>query len=283
MLRLAQMGAQGRHRAGQVLHRRGELRRRRVGKVVDAAIVPEGALAADEGEAQFALAGPRVDDLQKPHLPRGGGVRAAAGHVLKIADGDDADVLFHRGRLAQGHASKRLLVRERANDGHVALYVFIDGILERAQFFLGDARAAVGEVGVDARHLRAQVQADDVAAELPPDGVGQHVLAAVLLHVVEAARPVDLAVNFASHAQGRVHAVEHVAVLHEHIKDVRPAQRARIVGLAAGGGIKGRAVEADEICVLVGGAIRHPRVEGSQVGIVIVKALCHAVHLLHPS
>ena len=80
-------------------------------------------------------------------------MRAAAGHVLKIADGDDADVLFHRGRLAQGHASKRLLVRERANDGHVALYVFVDGILEGAQFFLRDARAAAGQVGVDARHL----------------------------------------------------------------------------------------------------------------------------------
>ena len=210
-------------------------------------------------------------------------MRAAAGHVLKIADGDDADMLFHRGRLAQGHAFERLLVRERANDGHVALYVFIDGILERAQFFLGDARAAVGEVGVDAGHLRAQVQADDVTAELLPDGVGQHVFAAVLLHVVEAARPVDLAVNFASHVQGRVRAVEDIAVLHKHIKDVRPAQRARVVGLAAGSGIKGRAVKADEICICVGGAVRHPRVEGSPIGIVIVKALCHAVHLLHPS
>ena len=210
-------------------------------------------------------------------------MRAAAGHVLKIADGDDAYVLFHRGRLAQGHASKHLRVRKRTDDGHVALYVFVDGILERAQFFLGDARAAAGQVGVDARDLRAQVQADDVAAELPPDGVGQHVFAAVLLHVVEAARPVDLAVDFASHVQGRVRAVEDIAVLHEHIQYVRPAQRARVVGLAAGSGIKGRAVEADEICIFVGGAIRHPRVEGGQIGIVIVKALCHAVHLLHPS
>ena len=210
-------------------------------------------------------------------------MRAAAGHVLKIADGDDADVLLDRGRLAQGHAPERLRVRERADDGHVTLYVFIDSIFKSAQFLRRDVRAAAGEVRVDARHFRAQVQANDVAAELPPDGVGQHVLAAVLLHVVEAARPVDLAVNVAARRQGRVHAVEHVAVPHEHIKDVRPAQRTRVVGLAAGGGIKGRAVEADEICIPVGGAIRHPRVKGSQVGIVIVKALSHAVHLLHPS
>ena len=202
-------------------------------------------------------------------------MRAAASHVLKIADGDDANVLLDRRRLAQGHLRERIRVRECASDGHVALYLFVYVVLQGAQFPGAYAHAAPGQVGVDAGNLRAQMQADDMAAKLPPDGVGQHVLARVLLHMVKAARPINFAMHRLPHRQGRVHAVRHVAVFHKYIQYVRPAQRARVIRLAAGGGIKGGLVEMDEIAAAIRHAIHHPRVKRRQIGVIVIQALCH--------
>src|SRR3990172_7210645 len=75
------------------------------------------------------------------------------------------------------------------------------------------------------------------------EGLRENMLAGVLLHVIEAARPVDLALNFGGldgpryHVQNRLVALADNHIFHWHTVD-----RAAIVRLAAGGGI--------EICLI---------------------------------
>ena len=102
------------------------------------------------------------------------------------------------GGLRSGIFARVCASGKEQTTGHIALDIFVDRVLQGAQLLRRNMRAAIGKVGVDAGRLGAQVQADDVPAQLPPDGVGKHVLAAVLLHMVKAARPVDLTANFAA-------------------------------------------------------------------------------------
>ena len=117
----------------------------------------------------------------------------------------------------------------------------------------------------------AHVQPDGHPAQQPPQGAGDHVVPGVLLHVVEPAGPVDLPAHRNAHSQRRVGHVPYVAVLpHQHIQHMNAVQRARVVGLPAGGGIEGAAVQAQAIAPIAGFAFDHLRVEFGQVSVVIV-------------
>lgn len=70
-------------------------------------------------------------------------------------------------------------------------------------------------------------------------------LATVLLHVIEAAWPVDAAID-AARRNRAIDDVEYIIVFEvANIEHIRFAEPAKIVGLAAGGGVEMRLVEQD--------------------------------------
>ena len=91
------------------------------------------------------------------------------------------------------------------------------------------------------------MEADRARREQLLDYGGQQVLAGVLLHVIEAARPVDEAVHDRAHLRGNaadhVHHVAHVVVL--HLDDRCAGEGAEVVWLSAGGWVERRAIEPD--------------------------------------
>ena len=71
----------------------------------------------------------------------------------------------------------------------------------------------------------------------------------MLLHVVEAAGPVDLGSDFAV-CKRRVEDMGHALFLVDYLDDVRAAERSDVEGLAAGGGIECSAVQIDAAAVV---------------------------------
>ena len=92
------------------------------------------------------------------------------------------------------------------------------------------------------------MEADGSDVRQPVEGRRQNVLARVLLHVVEAACPVDRAGHCLPDAyRGRIRVVDHmsdVAVLEiENVDDGPGPELPSIEGLSPGGRIEGRAIE----------------------------------------
>ena len=289
ILRVLRARVQRIHLLRQAFPARGQRARRRRGSVVHFSEIQERAHAAHERQPQLSPARARVDDLHKPDLPGARRMRAAAGAELLVADLHHAYMLLHRRRLAQGKRLQLLFVRKPAANGHVRLNVAVHVVLQRAQLLRRQAHAPVRQLHVDRRIVLSQMQADRVPGKMPPAGSGQHVLAGVLLHVVEAARPVDAPLDPLSDGQRRVYHVPHFAVLvHVHVHDARAAQRACVVGLPAAGGIKRAAIQPHAPRVLLRLARQHRRVKFLQIGIVVIQSLRHAsrrlryFHLLYP-
>jgi hypothetical protein len=91
-------------------------------------------------------------------------------------------------------------------------------LLGRAYLFNGQ----VGAIQVNRHALPAQVEADRFRLGHADEGLGEDVLAGVLLHVVEAARPVNLARRHARR-DGRIEHVQHrfVALAHDNVHHPR--------------------------------------------------------------
>lgn len=77
------------------------------------------------------------------------------------------------------------------------------------------------------------MKADVVAVEALADEARADVLARMLLHVVKAARPVDLAGDALSHLEGLVTKVRDDAAFLVDLEHVRLAQNAGVIRLAA--------------------------------------------------
>ena len=105
-------------------------------------------------------------------------------------------------------------------------------------------------VEVDRDDVRAHVEADVVAVEALADEARADVLARMLLHVVEAARPVDLAGDALSHFKGLVTKVRDDAVFLVDLEHVRLAQNAGVIRLAAALGVEGRLREHNGVAAL---------------------------------
>ena len=242
------------------------------------AVVPVRPHAADEAQPQLSALRRGGDDLHQADLPGGAGVRAAAGHHLEVAHGHDAHVLLHRGLFAQRKRSQLLRVREPAADGRVHLDALVYVVLDLRDQLRAHVGRAVGKLHVDAGDLRAQVQADGHAAGQLVHRPGDHVLAAVLLHVIPAPRPVDAPVHHFAHAQRRVHLVPDLALrVHEHVRDARVVDRAGVVGLTAGGGIERGSVQRNDVFAVSQLRAHDLRVKFGQIGIVVIESLSHVV------
>ena len=115
--------------------------------------------------------------------------------------------------------------------------------------------------------MEAHVVAGEAGAEHP----GNDVLAAVLLHVVEAAVPVDGAGEGGADLHRDIHGVENRAVLLLDVQDLRLAQGAEVTGLAAALRVEGRAVQGHEEAIFAGVTAEDPGGEGFQVGVGVVE------------
>ena len=124
-----------------------------------------------------------------------------------------------------------------------------------------DARRAAGikrgHADVDGGGFDAHVEAErGQRVQLLEDGREQ-VLAGVLLHVIEAARPVDAAGDLVGSVEGRVQDVRDAILLLDHLDDAGDTARvSEIERLAAGGGIERGAVEIDAQAAGVGSTTR---------------------------
>ncbi len=109
------------------------------------------------------------------------------------------------------------------------------------------------------------------AVELDQHGRKQ-VLAAVLLHVVEAARPVDGASDFARRDR-RVGDVRDALAFVDDLDHRRVSDGSRIERLAAGGRIECGAVQVDTASAVA--RFDHVSAELAQVGIGVIEAFGH--------
>ena len=113
-------------------------------------------------------------------------------------------------------------------------------------------------------------------AEQRVESRGQHVLARVLLHVVEPARPVDHAADRRPVVERRVQDMEEtVFVVVDHLRYRNPAERAGIERLAAGCRVERGAIETTAGRPSNARRGDHSRVEFARVGVGVIQALSH--------
>jgi len=191
---------------------------------------------------------------------------AATGRGVHAVDQHDA-VPFHR-FLAQGQPGA-LLAGEIARDHRqVAPDALVgDGLRPNA------VRLCGRRIEIDGAGALAQVERDGGRSQLVECG-GEQVLAVVLLHVIEPARPVDLGRDLAG-LQRLGEDVKHGAPPLLGIGDLHTAQRAPVAGLAAPFGVERRAIEDRGGPSVQLADFQHAGAEGPEVGILEVEALGH--------
>ena len=140
-----------------------------------------------------------------------------------------------------------------------------------------DPRDLIGRqflVEIDRRSGRAEVEADSSGARLALEDRGQQMLAGVLLHVIEAPGPVNMAAHARVDLELAVHKMANRAVLLvEHVDDLRLSKGPDVERLAAGRRVERRAIEHDLPAVVLRRCFADDGVELDQVGVRVVKAL----------
>ena len=244
------------------------------GTAGDTLKIAHRAHAGHKGQPQLAAGGRGGQNLDRPNLPRCSRMRTAAGDHLVIAHGHHAHMLGNGGALAQGQSRQLVGRREPAEDGIILLYAGVDHGFQRIDLLRRQARAPAGQIHIDGGFRLPQVQADRHCAVQLPRRPGDHMIARVLLHMIQPTRPIDAAMHRRVQRRQRVQPVPYHAVLHLHVGYmggyIVPLQRTRIVGLPARGGIKRRAIQRRPAVRADGG---HPRVKRGQISVVIVKSI----------
>mgnify|MGYP003009845852 CR=1 FL=1 len=185
------------------------------------------------------------EELDESHLTGTHDVRAAAGAAVRAGEGDDAHVALERLFAAVLDLVELRAAIELDVDGVILIDVQVGELFNLHKFIPRN----VG-VEVDRDDVRAHVEADVVAVEALADEARADVLARMLLHVVKAARPVDLAGDALSHFKGLVTKVRDDAVFLVDLEHVRLAQNAGVIRLAAALGVEGRLREHNGVAAL---------------------------------
>ena len=185
-------------------------------------------------------------------------------------DGDDADRALALRRLAQAAGFARILELNRHRP--VLQDDLVGAPLDR-EHASGIDRAAFE---IDGGALGAEVKAHGAqTVQFLEDG-GEQVLAGVLLHVIEAAVPIDQCPRLAGRIGGqrRGQAMRDASIVFVRDFDNRDAAEcAEVERLPAGSGIEGRAVQVYGCGV--GGAVDNAGGELAQVGVGVVEAVGH--------
>ena len=201
-------------------------------------------------------------------LAGGADVSAAAGAAVQSLDGDDPQRALALGRPAQVQVRAGLL----AGDPDRAV---LEDQLIGAHLGGHHLRRIERNRGhVDGGYLGAQMKANRLRLEQIDQHSRQQVLPAVLLHVIEAARPVDAASDFvASHRSGGD--VRDPLVLLNHFEDRDAGNHTQVVRLAARGGIESGLIEIEAAAVRA--SLNDAPPELSEVAVVVVQARGHAL------
>ena len=192
---------------------------------------------------------------QGSDLAGGADVGSTTGIAVDAVDLDDANVAGTIGEFAQLASGQHGLGFGAGDvaggDGTVLGNDFVDQALDVFET-MGDGS---GDGEVDGGEALAEVKGDGRRVELAQEDGGEEVLAGMLLHVVEAAIPVDAAFDRSACGKRLADEVPDLAVLvffdgfdgnvEGDATTGDGAQKAGIEWLAAAGGIEGGAVESD--------------------------------------
>lgn len=211
-------------------------------------------------------------------------MRAAAGSEIEILDVDEAKFVALRGRqFAQAELPCFLAGDVADVDGTILEDDFVGQALGGFDLLFGQRR----RVQIDGAVVLGHVEGDGWNVKQTDEGGREHVLAGVLLHVIAAARRVNLATDERSGLQGSLveialcfDIVDHFAVF--CVSDFGDAELggarrepSRIVNLASAGGIEGGAIENERRAGRVND-LAHFGLEVVDEGIVIVEAIGHS-------
>lgn len=167
------------------------------------------------------------------------------GAAVRSREGDDA----HLSRQGLFAAVVQPLQLFRGGVGDLHRGVRPDcpvGLFLRGQDLLpGELRVIVDGDGVGP-HVEAHI----VAVIVPAEDAGEDVLSGVLLHMVEAAGPVDGAIHVFANFHRVFDSVEDHAVFLVDVGDGKAVHRAVVGGLAAAFGIEGGAVQRHQVSAL---------------------------------
>ena len=225
------------------------------------------AIAANKFEAPGIAAPLEFSREQQSGLPGAGEVRATAGLAVETFHFDGSQDAFAVHFLANAGFFQFLSGAEGDDHGAILENNFVGAALGLFDM----ARNNGGRVEIDSGDFPAQMKRNGWEIEQFDKGGGEQVLAGVLLHVVDAARPVDFGVNGTKiHFRGGV--VDHFFFGVGHFHNRSAVQRAQVVRLAAGSWDRRRCGrgELSSACPLA--RRRDLRVEFAEERITVVKA-----------
>ena len=211
--------------------------------------------------------------LMRPDLVGAAHVRAAVGLLVEADDVDHADLGDRLGDQVDLRADevfvgqRRVTGQERHLDRSGRRQLLVHQLLDGGAEALGQRV----ELEVHAGRQRLHVAARDGLAPLVPDHAAQHVQGRVGAHQGVAPLPVDLALDLGAGRKRSLDLVPDEVALLLHSGHRQTTQHARVVGLAAAGGIEGGAVERHPTLPHLG----HRGRERSQVGVSQVEELGH--------
>ena len=252
---------------GQLIRRGGVLRRETRQQRLVGPGPPDSARAAQELEPRRLSHPFQLAEQDGPDLAGRADVGAAARAPVQTLDAHDAQRPRPVRPLPKGGGCGGLLEAQRHRP-----------VLRHHRIGAGlGGHDLLGREGGD-----VEVQRGGVLSEMHAHGAGavevlQHrrekVLPGVLLHVIEAPRPVHFAAHPAIAQRGGQEVRDPLALVH-HVQDLGAAQPPRVVRLAAGRGIERGAIEVYTAAGV--GMVEHRRIEGREVGVVVVESLSHA-------
>ena len=190
---------------------------------------------------------------------------AAAGAHVRAGELGDAHGALQRLFAAVGQDGQLRRLGIADDDGVILPDVAVGPALDLQHALPGN----VGVV-VDGDGIGSHVEAGVVAVVGAAQHAGDDMLAGVLLHVVKAALPVDLAGDGLAHGQRLVAGVIDHAVRLMNVPYINAAQRAVVGALSAALGVEGGAVQPHPPRLFVGGAVQHRGVEPAQERVLIV-------------
>ena len=144
-------------------------------------------MAGEELDARAALHALGAQHGKQAHLTRVRDVRATAGRVVEVADGNHAEWSVDVRHLAQLERLELGRRWEPCTDLDVPRDQFVRDVCCVRDRRVGER----GLVHVDRHRLGAEVESDRRGVGGAEEGLGEDMLSRVLLHVVEASHCVD--------------------------------------------------------------------------------------------
>ncbi len=225
---------------GQFLSGAGELLGGLLQEREIAACHATSALATNEFDAPVLAHFVAAADEQAAYLAGAADVSAAAGLEVGSGDFNGAECAFALDFLAD--AESRQLGAGAVANGNGG--VFEDDGVGGAFRAFEDVVRGLRATQIDAGRIGAEMKRDGRQTEAFKKDGGKEVLAAVLLHVIETAGPIEAGRN-GTLAELGVNDMQNLIAIVANVKNAGLAELAEVIRLAAGRRIKGGLIEQD--------------------------------------